>query len=150
VGWVRTIFAHSHVVDSGIKALGLQQWWIDNRARYKQVHPDPVGVDISCQLMARLAALKKAEGLRVIVLMLYGAANIEGQPAPWLGPPVVACARAQGLEAIDSYDPFRAVLQRDRREFVGLWLDEGGQLGHLSPEGHRFMAELLARTFFPR
>jgi lysophospholipase L1-like esterase len=147
---VRGILGHSYMVDAGIKALGLQQWWIDNHLRYKKVHADRIGVDISCLLMDRLGQLKQARGLRVIVLMMYGAAEIEAKPAPWFGPPVVACAKQRGLEAIDSYDAVRAVLERDRRAFVELWLDEGGQLGHLSPKGNQFMADLLARTFFAR
>lgn len=150
VGIVRTVLGHSYMVDAAIKALGLQQWWIDNRLRYKQIHPDKVGVDISCLLMDRLAALKKDKDLRVIVLMMYGAGEVEAQPAPWFGPPVIACARQRGLEAIDSYEPVRAVLRRDRKEFVELWLDEGGQLGHLSPKGNQFMADLLYKTYFAK
>lgn len=148
LGPLRRMLGHSYMIDAGVKALGLQQWWIDNRLRYKQVHPDKVGVDISCHLMERLAALKQAKQIRIIVLMMYGAGEIEAKPAPWFGPPVIACAKQRGLEAIDSYDAVRAVLERDRNAFVALWLDEGGQLGHLSIKGNQFIAELLARTFF--
>lgn len=147
---MRAVLGHSHLLDSAIKALGLQQWWVDNRLRYKKVHADKVGVDISCLLMARLAERSKAEGLRVIVLMMYGAGEIEGTPPPWFAADVVACARARGLEVTDTYGPIRAVLQRDRAAFVELWLDEGGQLGHPSVKGHQFVADLLYRSHFAR
>jgi hypothetical protein len=147
---MRAVLGHSHLLDSAIKALGWQQWWIDNRLRYKQVHDNKVGVAISCLLMARLAERSRGEGLRVIVLMMYGAGEIEGTPAPWFAADVVACASAQGLEVLDTYGPIRAVLQRDRAAFVELWLDEGGQLGHPSVKGQQFVADLLYRQYFAR
>lgn len=150
MGPVRRLLGHSYLVNDAVKAAGLQQWWVDNRLRYNQVHPDKVGVDISCLLMDRLAGLKKAQGIRVIVVMMYGASEVEGSPAPWFATPVVACAKERGLEVLDTYQPIREVLQRDRAAFVELWLDEGGVLGHLSPRGNLFVAELLQRTFFAR
>ncbi|MBL8705852.1 MAG: hypothetical protein JNM30_13445 [Rhodospirillales bacterium] len=150
LGPVRAVLGHSHLMDSAVKALGLQQWWIDNRLRYKKIHDDKVGVAISCLLMARLADRSKSEGLRVIVVMMYGAGEIEGTPAPWFASDVVACARQHGLEVTDTYGPIRAVLQRDRAAFVDLWLDEGGQLGHPSAKGQQFVADLLYRNHFAR
>jgi hypothetical protein len=150
VDWLRSFLGYSHLVDSAVKAFGLQQWWVDNRLRYKKVHEDKVGVEISCHLMRRLAELKTAQGIRVIVVMMYGAGEIEASPAPWFVPPVIACAKQEGLEVLDTYESTRAVLQRDRGTFVELWLNEGGQLGHLSPKGNQFVADLLYRTFLAR
>ncbi len=148
VGGLRSLLGHSHLADAALRALGLREWWIDNRLRYKKVHPDEAGVAISCLLMDRLAAWKRDKGLRIIVVMMYGAGEIETSPPPWFAPPVVACAKERGLEALDTYDLFRAVLARDRPGFVALWLNEGGQLGHLSARGNRFVAEILHRAFF--
>jgi len=147
---VRSMLGYSHIVDSAIKALGLQQWWIDNRLRYRQVHDHDEAVKISCYLMERLARLKTAESIRVVVVVMYGAGEIEASPAPWFVPPVIACAKQEGLEVLDTYEPIRAVLQRDRNAFVPLWLNEGGVLGHLSAQGNRFVADLVQRTFFAR
>lgn len=150
VGLLRELLGYSYMVDAGVKALGLQQWWIDNKLRYRKLHTDQVGVEISCHLMRRLAGLKRTEGLRVIVLMLYGAGEVQAAPAPWFAPPVIECARREGLEALDTHALYHALAVQDRRAFIDLWLDEGGQLGHPSIKGSRFIADLVARTFFAR
>jgi len=93
--------------------------------------------------MDRLVRLREDYGLRIIVAMQYGAAESSGQEAPWYGPPVLECAKKRGLETLDTYPPLKSLADRDPPRFKGLWLNEGGQLGHMSAAGNQLIASLL-------
>jgi hypothetical protein len=144
VGLVRRTLGHSYVVHWTMLRLGLASSWADDRMRYEQAHSNETGVQISCLLMDRLARLKESAGARVIVMVQYSAPEAEGA-APWYAPPVLACASKRGLEAVDSYPSLHALAKMDRARFVELWLNEGGQLGHMSAKGNAFIADLLAK-----
>lgn len=141
--WAREILGRSYIVDAIIAGLNWQDWWVDNRFRYRQIHGDKVGPDISCKLIDRLLQLGRDHGMRPMIVMMYGAAEIETNPPPWYATTVVDCAKSKGIDLVDSYQPTRAILEKDRPAFVRLWLNEGGQLGHLSPEGNEFIAKLV-------
>jgi hypothetical protein len=146
LGLSRRLLGHSYVVHWTMLRLGLVSWWAADRIRYERVHDDRTAVRISCLLMDRLVALER-RGARVIVLMLYSAPESEG-PAPWYGSEVAACAAARGLATVDTYAPLHELAATDRRRFVELWLNEGGQLGHMSPAGNRLVSDLLSQQAF--
>jgi hypothetical protein len=54
------------------------------------------------------------------------------------------------MDVVDSYKPTRDILEKDRQAFVRLWLNEGGQLGHLSVVGNEFIAKLVKAKFDER
>jgi len=148
LGLMRNVLGHFYIVAAAFDHLGMHDWWINGRYGYVQSYSNEDGVVISCLLMERLAALRDTRKLRIIVLMLYGAAEVEQKPAPWFATSVIGCARQDGLETLDTYPAYRAVLERDRAAFVELWIDEGGVLGHFTPKGHAFIAALLHDAFF--
>jgi hypothetical protein len=148
LGWVRRAFGHSYFVHSMMLKLGKSQVWIDDRYRYRKVHSDQMGVEISCHLMDRLAELKKVHDVRVIVMVQYGAQEATDAKAPWYGPPVLECARKRGLDTMDTHPSLHALSVADRKQFESLWLIEGGQLGHMSPQGNTFIAQLLKEAHF--
>lgn len=139
----RRILGYSYLVYWIARRMGREAQWIANEYRYKQVHENKVGVDISCLLMDRLTALRAKYGLRVVVVMQYGGAESQGAEPPWYGPPVLACAQERGFGAVDTYGPLHDMSIADPERFKGLWINEGGQLGHMSAAGNRFIAELL-------
>jgi hypothetical protein len=141
LGLLRNIFGRFYIVDNIVSSLNLQNAWTDNRLRYHQIHPDKIGPEISCRLMEQMKKLKHEPPIRVIMIMMYGAAEVEASPAPWFASSVVECAKAQGIEVVDTYEPLHAILKANRNEFVRLWLDEGGQLGHMSPHGNDMIAK---------
>ncbi|MGE4167296.1 MAG: hypothetical protein AB7E67_15045 [Xanthobacteraceae bacterium] len=145
---VRNVFGRFHVVDEVMTKLNRQESWTDNRFRYQKANDDKTGVAISCLLMERLAALSKERDIRVAMVMMYGASEIEGQTKPWYAEDVVQCALRHGIETLDTYGKLRAILASDRPEFVRLWLDEGGQLGHMSPYGNDMVAKWAQDSFF--
>lgn len=144
----RRVFGYSYLAQWTTRRLGLTTWWLDQEARYRRIHPDKTGVEISCLLMDRLVDLRRRFDTRIIVLLQWGAAEAMLDEPPWYGPPVIECARERGLEALDTYEALHEIGHNDHDRFIGLWLDEGGILGHMSAAGNEYIASLLVQTFF--
>jgi hypothetical protein len=143
----RRIFGHSYLIRVVSLRLGVEARWIANEYRYRQIFPNETGVKISCALMDRLAKLRAEHGLRVIVLMQYGGPDSQDGP-PWYGPPVVACAKERGLETVDSHPVLHDLSIREPQKFKDLWIDEGGQMGHMTAAGNKLIAQLLQQQMF--
>lgn len=142
IGPVRKVIGHSYLIHWAMMRLKPTAW-VQESSRYKKIHADEVGVQISCHLMDRLKRLQDQHGLHVIVAMQYGAVESSGKEPPWYGPPVLECAKQRGFDILDTYLPLKAIADQDQPRFIGLWLNEGGQLGHMSAAGNRLIAELL-------
>lgn len=144
----RRVFGHSYLLHWTTRRLGLTSWWLDQTALYRKIHPDKLGVEISCHLMDRLVDLGEQLSARIIVVMQWGAAEAMLDEPPWYGPPVVSCARERGIETLDTYKALHELSKKDHERYVGLWLDEGGVLGHMSAAGNEYIASLIAQAFF--
>lgn len=142
IGPVRKVIGHSYLIHWAMMRLS-PAGWVQDSDRYKKVHADEVGVQISCQLMDRLKRLQDQHGLHVIVAVQYGAAESSAKEPPWYGPPVLECAKQRGFGILDTYPSLKTIADQDQPRFVGLWLNEGGQLGHMSATGNRLIAKLL-------
>jgi hypothetical protein len=150
IGAVRRILGHSYLIHWVMIRLNLSAWWLQSADRYKQVHPEKVGIEISCLLMDRLVRLRMEHGLRVVIAMLYRATELSGKEPPWYGPPVLECAKQRGFQTLNTYSHLKLLSERDPQRFVGLWLNEAGQLGHMSAAGNRFIAELFRDILLKR
>jgi len=93
--------------------------------------------------MDRLLLLKEQFDVKIIVAMQYGASESSANKPPWYGPPVLECAGKRGFEILDTYPPLKLLVDEDPQRFNELWLDEGGQLGHMSAAGNGLMAKLF-------
>lgn len=144
----RSVFGHSFLVHWSMIRLGLLQWWVDNKNRYRQVHPAEGGVAVSCALMDRLVQLQQDQALRVIIVVFWGASEVMQSPPAWFVSPAIECARARGLATLDLYNPLREIGVSDQTKFEPLWIDEGGVLGHPSAQGHAITARMLQEQFF--
>jgi len=142
-GALRMILGHSYFFHWAMMRIGKPELWIDDSSRYKQVQSVEVAVEISCLLMDRLAQLRDNHALRVTVLMQYQAGEISRKGPPWYGPPVLDCAKQHGFETLDTYPLLKSIAGQDPERFIGLWLKEGGQLGHMSAAGNRVVARLV-------
>jgi hypothetical protein len=142
IGKVRKVLGHSFLLHWTMMRWA-PAWWVHDRYRYKQIYSYEVGVEVSCRLMARLVRLREEYKLRIIVAMQYGAAQSSGKQDPIYGPAVLTCAKQRGLETLDTYPALKLLADQDPQRFVGLWLNEGGQLGHMSASGNQFAAELF-------
>jgi len=142
IGILREIFGHSYLLHWTLMRVSPTKW-VHDQYRYRQIHSDQTGVEISCHLMDRLLRLQEEYSLRIIVAMQYGASESSAQEPPWYGPPVLACAEKRGFETVDTYPPLKSLADHDHARFVGLWLNEGGQLGHMSAAGNGLVSELF-------
>ncbi len=137
--WQRTL-GYSLLVDFVLRQLDQLNLWYGDHLR---VHPEGTGERISCLLTERLASLQKSSGARVLVVAEY-------DPVVWDHPKfaaeqrrvtegLLACARARGLAAIDSFEALVAPSTREGgkpRDLYALW--------HLNAKGNRLIAELIA------
>lgn len=142
----RTIFGHSQFVFRAAAAVGkLPDWIGSGRFAYMRSLSNEDGVKVSCLLMDKLVAIKQS-GVRVIFMVQYnGAASLDSEP-PWYGPPVLACAQDRGLETIDTFPALHQLALVDHERFVKLWIDEYGQMGHMTKDGNAFIAGMVAKA----
>jgi lysophospholipase L1-like esterase len=137
--WQRT-FGYSLLVDFVLRQLDQLNLWYGDHLR---VHPEGTGERIACLLTGRLAELQRSSGARVLVVAEY-------DPVVWDHPKfaaeqrrmtegLLACARARGLAAIDSFDALVAHSTKENgkpRDLYALW--------HLNAKGNRLVADLIA------
>jgi len=137
---LRAVLGYSRGADVLFRRLRLQSWWIHGQGQHAEAaHDQAEGV--ACRLMERLRWLGGAHGVRVLLLAQYS------QEA-WHSPAalsaerrtnssILACARDQGLEALDTVKAIeRAVRQ------AGLEMYYVGS--HMSDGGNRLTAKLIA------
>jgi lysophospholipase L1-like esterase len=142
--WQRTL-GYSFLFDFILRRLDQLHDWFGDHIR---VHREGTGERIACLLTGRLAELQRSSGARVLLVAEY-------DPVVWDHPKfaaeqrrvtegLLACARARGLAAIDSFD---ALIVQDGkpRDLYVLW--------HLNAKGNRLVAALiaaeLARPYIP-
>jgi hypothetical protein len=148
LGFWQSIFGYSYMIHSSFMHLGYQKFWIKDKRRYVKAHDDKGGIEISKLLMKRLQQLSQKTGIRVIVVMLWGAQESMANEPAWYGSAVVDAAKKDGMEILDMYPLLHRYSQEKPEEFKNLWQNEGGVLGHMSVKGNLLVAENLAQTFF--
>lgn len=135
--WQRTL-GYSLLFDFILRRLDLLHDWFGDHIR---VHAPGTGERIACLLTGRLADLQGSSGARVLLVAEY-------DPVVWDDPTfaaeqrrvtagLLACARANGLATLDSFD---ALTKRvgNPRDLYGLW--------HMNAEGNRLIAGLVAKA----
>jgi hypothetical protein len=151
IGWPQAILGYSHPISRlmrGRRVSRFLRWatgsaWIEHARR---AHGADRSGEIACLLMQRLASLQRRLGVRVLVVMEYGAAELLGPRAAAGEPPVLACGRAQGLETLDTFAPLHAMAQADPAGFRRLWQMYGSYHGPPSAEGNALVADLVRKA----
>lgn len=141
----RKILGHSYLIYWTLRQLGYEARWVADDFRYKRVHSNEDGVEISCALMERLARVAADNGLGIAVVMEYGANEVVGKEPPWYAPPVLVCAKAHGFATVDAFPVLHSIFEKEPERFKTLWIDEDGQLGHMSAAGNALVAHLVAK-----
>jgi hypothetical protein len=146
IGWSRAVLGHSYLVFWAAKRLGYADWVNSWGAHYRIATAPGTGVDVSCRLLQRLQAQGGREGFRLLFVMQYGAGDFDSPEPPAQAAAVLACARAHGIEAVDTWPLLQAVHRGDRERFRRLYVlyRDGRTLGHMSAEGNRLVAGALA------
>ncbi len=133
--WQRTL-GYSFLIDFVLRRFALMHDWFGDHVR---VHPAGDGERIACRLTARLADLQKRAAIPVLIFAQY-------DPVVWqdaafsveqrrLTGGLLRCAAERGLATLDSFNALAARAGDAKRLYV-LW--------HMSDEGNRLMADLLA------
>ena len=133
--WQRTL-GHSFLFDFILRRLDLLYDWFGDHVR---VHPAGDGERIACLLTQRLVELQKQSAVPVLLLAQY-------DPVVWQDAAFAAeqrrmtgnllrCAAERGLATFDSFDTLAAYSAEAKRLYL-LW--------HMSSDGNRLMAELVA------
>lgn len=153
LGLLRNTLGYSYLMQFVMTRLDKLQWWIAAPLRYQWATSAEEGLKISCLLMKRLAALRDDNKMQVAVLIQYGGTEITSEKLGWDRAMLLGCIREQNLPLVDAYEPLRAVLKNDGEEgFKRLWVmhDNGRVYGHMSADGNRFIATLIARQIFQK
>ena len=146
IGWTRRLFGGSHLIDFVAQRLGWRDRWMGAVI----VQQDTDFVAVSCRLLQRLHRATGARGIPLHFVLQYQAESVLANDQPSYAAAVVACARADDIATLDSWDDLRALAARDSEGFKALFFREpDGTYGHMTPEGNHFVADLVATQVGP-
>jgi lysophospholipase L1-like esterase len=136
-GWIRGVLGFSYVADT-LFGNYAHDWWYRQRPGgwHTQVHSQ--GLDVSCRVAKKIAALARSKASRLIFLMQYEKNSVGGTSPEWEN--FRGCAQGTGAEVLDVGEALNEIKKGRPRIFDGLYRE------HMSPEGNHLIAELLAKV----
>jgi hypothetical protein len=147
LGWPRAVLGYSYTAVWTADRLGFGQWlYRDHFVEFVAATPQGTGQQISCLLLKRLKQKSNAAGIRLILVMEYKYAQISQAP-PSEALDVIGCAHNSDIATIDTWEPLAALVTSDPAYLRTLYVDhpETTAMGHMSAEGNRFVAGLIAQ-----
>jgi hypothetical protein len=149
IGWARAVFGHSYLVQYVMTRLDLMQWWVSPSMAVKFALSADQAVEVGCLLMQRLAQIRDRTGIKVALVFQYSGLDGLDSKLSWDRDRdrVLACSEREGLDVIDVLDALRAAYRGDLASYQRLWVmhDNNRLYGHMSAEGNRLVANLVAR-----
>ena len=138
---VRRVLGYSFLIDVVMRRVGMTSYWLKGQpGHFERAHDQ--GERVACLLMDRLWRLGQAHGARVLVVAQY-------TPHAWLREStllfeaqiigkLLACARASGLETLDTHRGVEAAVRKGgiERYYINR---------HMNDAGNRLTADLIAR-----
>jgi hypothetical protein len=136
--------SYSYVAAQIMGKIDRDYWLTGDGQQFKRVGVDDV--DVSCALLERLKRSNDALTIRSVILLQYAwaAVRVRGGPKPPFADMVAQCAQEIGLEVVDTFAPLRQIAERDAKELESFYVKHEGNFGHMSAQGNRFVAQLLA------
>jgi hypothetical protein len=112
----------------------------------RSIRADNDEVAVSCMLLERLKGEADKAGIRMLVSMQHGGANVLAQTEiPAFVHMTEDCARADGIPVVDEFEVLKTMSKTDMEGFRSLYVsDPVGVLGHKSRKGNRLIAEIVA------
>lgn len=115
IGLLRSILGYNYFINWITDRLGLHKWWVVGQWHSQEVHSE--GTQIACLLTKRLRALSLKTGMRIVMVAQYlGSVVSEAQEAlerRARARDLLECAKSNGLEVLDFYQPLLKVYQSD-------------------------------------
>jgi hypothetical protein len=146
VGIWRAVFGYSYLVMCAARKFGFSKWYALWDLQYRVAMSQEAGAEVCCLLLERLKAQTDARGMRLLFMMQYGGGDFGTPAAPELATRVSDAARAAGIETIDPWEAMKRMFEEDNARFRSLYVlqPDGKTLGHMSPAGNQYVADLLA------
>lgn len=155
IGRLRKVFGYSYAIFWAADRLGLGKRWQVYEGEVRREHKE--GVEVSCLLWQRLADKVNGRNVRLIALAQYAGIQINGHykaRESFQVERILDCARSAGFTVVDSYGELRRRFEADEKSFWRLWVrqphDKNWHTGHMSVEGNRVTAQLLAESIGAR
>jgi hypothetical protein len=153
LGWLRSVFGHSYLVQYAMMRLNMLQWWVSPAMSVKFAVPDAEALEVGCLLMQRLAQLRDQYGIKMILVLQYSGVDGFTSPLAWKADRdrMLGCIEHQHLELVDSLDALRSAYQKDGLSaYQKLWVmhDNDRLYGHMSADGNRLIADLIYAHLF--
>jgi hypothetical protein len=149
IGWARSVFGYSYLVQYAMTRLNLLQWWGNPESIKFELSPDEA-VQVGCLLMHRIADIRDRSGIPVALVVQYSGVEAMEQPLHWQRDrnQLLACAQDRSLEVVDTLEALRTSYRNsDLASYQRLWMmhDHDRVYGHMSPEGNHLIASLIAK-----
>jgi len=151
IGWLRGIFGYSYLTYFTMVRTNSLQWWVAGELQYKREYDNDEALQVTCLLLKRLAALRDQYGIRVGIVVEHGGPFALDPALPWYAKRVDDCAMDQKFELVDAFNALHAIYEeRGLEAYFRLWImhDNNRAYGHMSDEGNRLIATLVAAKFF--
>jgi len=150
IGWARSVFGSSYLVQYVMTRLDLLQWWVSPSMGLKFALSADQATDVSCLLMRRLAQMRDREGIKVALVFQYSALDGLSSKLAWEPDRdrLLSCANREGLAIVDTLEALRAAYRGGNpASYQRLWMmrDDNRLYGHMSADGNRLVANLIAR-----
>jgi len=153
IGWERSIFGYSYLVQYMMTRLNLLQWWISPALPTRFALSNAQAVEVSCLLMRRLGELRNSYKIPVALVFQHGALDGLEATLSWEADraSVTRCAEQERLPVVDIHQALHNVFQEGgAAAYQQLWVmhDDGRAYGHMSAKGNELVASLVFRQFF--
>lgn len=146
LGWARSIFGYSYLIDWIMQRIGYADW---TSLSDVSIPAGNDGAEVTCLLLDRVRQDFAARDIRLILILQYAGGDIRfsRQPPSYVNR-VYDCALKLGIETANTWDPLRSHLAangEDGLKKLFVMHDRNRNYGHMSSEGNKFIAELLAK-----
>jgi hypothetical protein len=153
IGWARSVFGHSYLVQFVMTRLNRLQWWVAQSMAMKIEMSMGESDDVACLLLHRLAQFRDQNGVKMALVIQYSGLDGLADKLGWQADRdwVMACAQRENFDIIDSFDALRAVDRKDGLDaYRKLWVmhDNNQIYGHMSADGNRLIADLIYNHLF--
>jgi hypothetical protein len=142
---IRDVLGYFASIDYVLHRVAPDFWLGDEKQQYLKAPNDPV--QVTCLLLARLKQRTDRDGIRMLLfLQHYAAAILEEDEPSENARAVSACAAKLGIQVVDQFAPLRAIVDKKREALRPYYVAGVTDFTHMSSEGNRHAAQLLAKA----
>jgi hypothetical protein len=141
---LKNVLSYSLIIDRVMAIYFPDAWYSSRTQNYTRANNDEV--QVSCLLLQRLKTETDAAGIRLLVLMQYGAGTITASSQPDGNVRLVeSCIGQTGIQLIDEFAALKELSRSRVDELKSLYVQErNGVLGHKSRAGNLVVARTVA------